>query len=425
MVKKLMTIMAVLLLLVVSACSNKEQVNDATNDSNKEGTSKEQTELTVWVMGTDDYWRSYHDDLVERFEKENEDITVKLEYIPWEEGQNQLITSATNQTLPDVTTIAGRWTAQLVEMGAIEPLDKYFPEGFADQFVEGAWNTTQYKDETWGLPVGFTTTGLFYRSDWLKEAGFSEPPKTWAEFMKVAKAMTDGKDRHGFGLVGHNSMETVMFWAPFLWSNGGELLTNDLTEATFNSKEGVEALQFYVDLYKEASPKGSINNKRGDSQNLFLSGAVGMTTVGPWFPKFIANDAPDIEYGIAPYPVEKTAVNLGTADHIVMSQTSKNKEAAWKFIEFFTNEENDLKWAKHQGFIPYHKANLDDEDIRSNPNMAFFLDVAPQAKTYPTMPEWPQIDQALADAIQQALMGEKTPEEALNEAAEKVNDILQ
>ena len=421
--KKTWTVLIVFCLSLLSACSGNGKDTEKATDNNG-GTTTDKTEITVWVMGTDEYWRTYHDDLVKRFEDQNPEISVKLEYIPWDQGQNQLITAASNQTMPDVSTIAGRWTAQMVEMGAVEPLDPFFPDGFADEFVDAAWHTTQYNGETWGLPVGFTTTGLFYRTDWLKEAGYTEPPKTWDEFMDVAKAMTNGKERHGFGLVGHNSMETVLFWTPFLWSNGGELLTDDLRQAAFNSKEGIEALQFYVDLYHNAAPEGSINYKRGDSQNLFLSGAVGMTTVGPWFPKSIEKNAPDLDYGIAPYPVKKVAVNMGTADHIIMSKTSKHKEAAWKFMEFFTNSENDLKWAKFQGFIPYHKVNLNDQEMLSKPELAFFLNVAPDARTYPTLPEWPQIDQALADAIQQALMGTKTPEEALNEAAAKVNDVL-
>ncbi|WP_102348044.1 ABC transporter substrate-binding protein [Bacillus sp. Marseille-P3661] len=406
--------------VLIACSSNPPADGDA---ANMESAAIEKTEISVWVMGTDEVWRSYHDDLVKRFEEINNDITVNLEYIPWGEGQNQLISSAANQTLPDVSTIAGRWTAQMVEMGVVEPLDEFFPEGYKEEFVPAAFNTTQYKDQTWGLPVGFTTTGLFYRQDWLEEAGYTEPPKTWDEFLDVATSMTKD-DRYGFGLVGHNSMETTLFWVPFLWSNGGELLNENGTQATFNSKEGIEALQFYIDLYKNASPEGSINYKRGDSQNLFLSGAVGMTTVGPWFPKSIKSDAADMKYGIAPYPVAKEPVNMGTADHIVMFNTTEHKEAAWKFVEFFTNQENDLAWAKKQGFIPYRTANLEDEEIRSNPDMAFFLDVATQSRTYPTLPEWPQIDQAIADAVQQALMGEMTPEEALNEAAEKVNTIL-
>ncbi|MBP3950968.1 ABC transporter substrate-binding protein [Bacillus suaedae] len=415
--KKIISSIMILFVLLVGCGSNTE--------SNADGTNDETTTLTVWVMGSDDHWKTYHDDLIERFEQENKNIEVEVDYIPWAEGENKLVTAATNNRLPDVTTIAGRWTPQLVAMEAVEPLDSYFDEAFQESFVEGAWNTTQYQGSTWGLPIGFTTTGLFYRTDWLEDAGFNSPPTTWEEFVDVAKAFT-AEDRYGFGLVGSNGMETTMFWAPFLWSNGGELLNDDLTEATFNSPEGVEALEFYTDLLltHKVAPEGSINYGRGDSQDLFVSGAVGMTTVGPWFPKTLAQQAPEMEYSIAPYPVKKESANLGTADHIIMSKQSENKETAWTFMEFFTNEENDMKWAEYQGFIPYHKANLENDPRKDDPEFKVFFDVAPDAVVYPTMPEWPQIDQAIADAIQESLTGTKTPQQALDDAAEKVNLLL-
>lgn len=336
--KKLFTLLTCFFtaIALLAACGETPESTEAskTKDENEsEGVTSSEEEVTIraWVMGTDEYWRSYHDDLVERFMEEYPGIKVELDYIPWGEGENQLITSAANNTLPDVSTIAGRWTAQMVAMNAVEPLDGYFDQGFAVEFVEAAWNTTQYQEQTWGLPVGFTTTGLFYRADWLEEAGYSAPPATWDEFLAIAKSFTkDGT--YGFGLVGDNSMETTLFWAPFLWGNGGDFLTEDMSEAIFNSSEGVEALEFYVQLYREASPEGSVNNKRGDSQNLFLSGSVGMTTVGPWFPKFIESDAPDMDYAIAPYPVKERPISLGTADHIVMFNSSEHKEAAWTFM---------------------------------------------------------------------------------------------
>ena len=411
--------MSLTVLFLAAACS--DEGNQAGNDNSTD--ENEDTTIEVWVMGTDEYWRSYHDDLVERFMDEHSHITVELDYIPWGEGESQLINSAANNTLPDVSTIAGRWTAQMVAMDVVEPLDSYYDESYPGEFVEAAWNTTQYEEQTWGLPAGFTTTGLFYRADWLEEAGYDEPPATWEEMLEIGKAFTtDGK--YGFGTVGDNSMETVLFWAPFLWGNGGDFLTEDMTEATFNSPEGVEALEFYTELYRETAPEGSINNNRGDSQNLFLADFVGMTTLGPWFPKFLEEDAPHIEYGLAPYPVKEQPANLGTSDHISMFNTSEEKEAAWTFMEYFTNEENDLIWAKHQGFIPYRNANLTDEEILNDPDMSFFLEVAEDAVSYPTLPEWPQIDQAVADAIQEALMGTKTPQEALDDAADIVNQLL-
>ncbi|RKD25956.1 hypothetical protein BEP19_03255 [Ammoniphilus oxalaticus] len=407
-------------LLTLVGCGGGNQQSPASEES-----ESDQTAIKVWVMGSDEYWRTYHDELVDRFTKDNPMIQVELEYIPWNEGEKKLITAAANESLPDVSTIAGRWTAQMAEMDVLEPLNNFYKDDYPEQFVKAAWDTTQYKGKTWGLPVGFTTTGLFYRSDWLEQAGFEQAPATWEEFVEVSKSFT--KDGHyGFGLVGYNGMETTMFWAPFLWSNGGEFLTSDLKQAAFNEPEAVEALQFYVDLYREhkVAPEGSINNQRQDSQDLFLTGSVGMTTVGPWFPKFLEKDAPNLAFGIAPYPVKKKAANLGTADHIVMFNTSNKKEAAWKFIDFFTNEENDKKWAKYQGFIPYRKANIENNEMANDPNFQLFFDVAKDSVSYPVLPEWPQIDQAVAEAIQKALMGEKTPKQALDEAAETVNALL-
>ncbi|UTR12679.1 ABC transporter substrate-binding protein [Evansella sp. LMS18] len=415
------------ILLTAAACNNNDGNEAGSGNENESGNNnaaEEDVTLSVWVMGTDEYWRSYHDDLVDRFHEDHPNITVELDYIPWDEGESQLINSSANNTLPDVSTIAGRWTAQMVAMDVVEPLDDYYNEAYPEEFVDAAWNTTQYEGSTWGLPAGFTTTGLFYRADWFEEEGIEEPPATWDELLETAKTFTDG-ERYGFGIVGDGSMETTLFWAPFLWGNGGDFLTEDMTEAVFNSQEGVEALEFYTELYREAAPEGSINNSRGDSQNLFLADSVAMTTVGPWFPKFIEDDAPDMDYGITEYPVKEQAANLGTADHIAMFNTSEHKEAAWTFMEYFTNEENDLTWAKHQGFIPYRSANLTDDEILNDPDMAFFLDVAEDAVSYPTLPEWPQIDQAVADAVQQALMGAKSPEEALNDAAEAVNQLLE
>ncbi|WP_202078838.1 extracellular solute-binding protein [Caldalkalibacillus salinus] len=416
MMKKLfILILSMLCLVALAAC----QTNESTGDG--EG---EKDILTVWVMGSDEYWRTYHDNLIAEYMENNENVQVDVEYVPWSQGENQLVNAAANQQMPDVSTIAGRWTAQLASMGAIESLDAYFEESYPDAFVEAAWQTTQYQDQTWGIPVGFTTTGLFYRQDWLTDAGFEAPPATWEEFEAVAEAFTED-DRYGFGLVGTNNMETTMFWAPFLWTNGGKFLSDDLTEARFNQPEGVEALEFYVRLFQEGwAPEGSISNDRGDSRTLFLTGAVGMTTQGPWLPKFIRDEAPDMDYGIAPYPQNKVPANLGTADHIVMSANANNKPLAWDFIDFFTNEENDLKWAEFQGFIPYRKANLEQTDMKDDPDFAVFFDVAHEAISYPTLPEWPQIDQAIAEAMQQALMGTKTPQQALDEAAEKVNDLL-
>lgn len=392
----------------------------ASNDAD----SASSNTVTAWVMGTG-AWQEYYQKLADRFNQEHQDVQVKVEFIPWEQGHDKLVAAATSGAGPDVTTDGGRWTAELAAMDALHPLDEFINDAYKQDFVDAAWSTTQWKGKTWGIPQGFTTTGLFYRTDWLQAAGLTAPPKTWEEFRTAAKKMTQG-NRFGFGLVGDNSMETTMFWTPFLWQAGGEILTPDLKQAAFNSPSGVEALQFYVDLYRtdKVAPQGALSAKRNDSHTMFTNGIAAMTTTGPWFFAEIKKNQPNLPYAVAPYPIGKQAASLATTDHIVMMKTAKNKQNAWKWIDYVTNKEHAQEWSKFIGFNPYRKSGLNDPNFTTDPNFKVLIDEAQNAKSYPTLPEWPQIDDAIANAVQEALAGKKSPKEALDHAAKKVNDIL-
>jgi multiple sugar transport system substrate-binding protein len=399
---------------VVAGCSS--------NSSSDSATSVPM--VNAWVMG-DGAWKEYYSKLAEEFNKEHTDVQVKVDFIPWEQGHDKLVAAAASGAGPDVTTDGGRWTTELAAMGALEPLDAYIDDAYKQDFVDAAWETTQWKNKTWGIPQGFTTTGLFYRTDWLKDAGYDHAPKDWNEFRDVAKKMT--KDNHyGFGLVGDNSMETTMFWAPFLWQNGGDILSKDLKKATFNSPAGVEALQFYVDLYRtdKSAPDSALSTKRNDSHKMFTNGIAGMTTTGPWFFAEIKKEKPDLAYAVAPYPVGKQGGTLATTDHIVMLKTAKDKKASWKWIDYVTDKKHSQEWNQYIGFIPYRKSGLEDPNFTTDPNFKVLINEAKNGHAYPTLPEWPQIDNLIANAVQQALAGKKQPKEALDDAAKKVDEIL-
>ncbi|MGZ4164825.1 MAG: ABC transporter substrate-binding protein [Tumebacillaceae bacterium] len=380
--------------------------------------------LHVWIMGTGS-WQDFYTKLADRFNHLHPDTPVELDFIPWDQAHDKLVTAVSAGAGPDVSTVGGRWTAELAAMGALEPLDQYINADYKKDFVDSAWASTQWRGKTWGIPQAFTTSGLYYRTDWLREAGYNHPPKTWAEFKVLAKKETT-RAHYGFGLVGDPSMETTMFWVPFLWQNGGDILNANHTKAVFNSPAGVEALQFYVDLYRtdQSAPSGSLSVKRNDSQTEFTNGVVGMTTTGPVFLHNIKQDKPDLPFQVAPYPVGKVAANLALTDHIVMLQSAKHKTAAWAWIDYVTNTENARAWNELIGFIPYRKSGLQSAASTHDANFNTLLAETTHSRAYPTLPEWPQIDDAIAQAVNIALTGKKSPKEALDDAAEKVNALL-
>src|SRR5690606_13083568 len=121
---------------------------------------------------------------------------------------------------------------------------------------------------------------LYYRTDLLEEAGYTEPPQTWDELVEVAKALTkdvdgDGNiDQWGFvslGLPGQ-VFNTYTFF-DFLFQNGGQLF-NEEGEPAFNSPEGVEALQFMVDLKNvhQVMPPDVVTYDNNEVHEGFLAG---------------------------------------------------------------------------------------------------------------------------------------------------------
>src|SRR5260370_5720859 len=111
-------------------------------------------------------------------------------------------------------------------------------------------------------------------------------------------------------------------------------MVDESGRAALNRPEGVEALQFMVDLVQkeklsEPDPTGY---KREDLQDLFKAGQLGMLMTGPWFRGMLDKEAPRLRYGVARLPSHRASVSLAVTDSLVMFNTCARKEAAWKFV---------------------------------------------------------------------------------------------
>jgi multiple sugar transport system substrate-binding protein len=385
------------------------------------------TTIDFWKGGSDPVAVNFFDGLKEVFMKAHPDIKVNIQYIPWDKMHDQLLIAQVGGTPPDAAYMAGFWLSEFAAMGALAPIDGLLgsAEGkeLLDDLVPAAKEGITYSGRIYGVPIAFSTIAVYYRSDWLKEAGIKQLPDTWEGFKEAAIKMTT-KDRYGFGLAGSNYRETTMFWLPFLWQAGGEVLDATGSAARFADSAGIEATTFYVDLFKKyhATQPGAPEHNRVDSQTLFLTGKVGITTTGPWLMRMLASQAPNIPYVVGPYPSYRKSATLATTDVAVIFERSRNKAAAWEWLKFITNKENALGWAKVNMLVPYRKSLLDDVAF-SGSNWKPFISQAMTAKTYPQIPEWPQIDYEISTAIQKSLLGEDTVK-ALKDAEKRANEIL-
>ncbi|WP_139129202.1 extracellular solute-binding protein, partial [Paenibacillus nuruki] len=176
--------------------------------------------------------------IVPDFEKANPDIKVEVQAIPWDNAHDKLLTAVASKKGPDVVQMGLGWIPEFADAGALLDLSSYtekYPNLKVDNFFKGAQQTMTYNDQLVGIPWYIDTRVLFYRADLLKQVGYNEPPKTWAELKDAAtKLAARGNGNYGILLDSQDQVFTL----PFAWENGSEVISSD-NKAQFNQPQYV------------------------------------------------------------------------------------------------------------------------------------------------------------------------------------------
>jgi multiple sugar transport system substrate-binding protein len=366
--------------------------------------------------------------IYKQFQQEHPNITVDFEEIPAEEASRKLTAQIAGGNPPDAAYMDAGTTADFASRGALVNLDNYIERSEYDQddYVEAFKLSAMYEDSMYAIPFDGESTGLFYRTDRFEAAGIAEPPKTWEEFEAAAQKLTDtSKRQYGFALFAP-SPESAYYWYPWLWQNGGDLLTDDEKTPVFNSEEGKAAADFYVGL-AEYSPKDLLNSNSYDGRIAFARGQVGMYVAGAWLAGVLSEEFPKIEgkWATAPLPEGEAGCKTTIAgDNLAVFSAGKNQDAAWKWIEFLSAPQNMLLHnlgtpEEPTTLLPPRKSLLEDPRLfENNPLMQGFAEqMACGVSNNITNPNWPAIEEALNEALGRAIYGEISASDALDEAA--------
>lgn len=415
----MLTILTVISL--ITACSS----NKSSSSDNKKSDG-EPTTIT-WAIFKDP--TPAVDKLIENFEAANPDIKVDLQILPAgsDKIHTALVTSLGAQDdSVDIVSLDIIWPAEFASAEWIIPLDKYFSKESQAEFLKGPIEGVTYKDQIFAAPW-YTDAGvLFYRSDIVKT-----PPTTWDELLQMSKdgAGQNGTE-HGFVFQGKRFEGLVTNYLEFLWSNGGEVFDGD--KVVINSAEGVEALQYMVDLVQKdkVSPEGVTTYETEDSRRLFTEGKSVFLRNWPyvWAKSTETESKVAGKVGIAPMPKgpkgETGAASLG-GWNLSISKFSKNQDAAWKFIEFAISEEGQRINAVDGGRIPtLEKLFKDEQVLEQNPHFADFYPVFLQARPRPVSPQYPAISEKIQIHVHKALNGEESAKEALDKAAKEISTVI-
>jgi multiple sugar transport system substrate-binding protein len=384
-----------------------------------------------WVGGGSEYQA-----LAAEFQELYPNITIEFQDVPFEEIRTKLLTQVAANNPPDVAYMSSGDVGAFAQRNALVNLEDYISKSSAvdrDDFVEAFLQATLVGGEVYGLPITAETTGLFYRTDLFEEAGLdpNNPPKTWEEFEQYAETLTIPEKRQ-YGTILF-APEAYYYWYPWLWQAGGELLSEDGKDVLWDSEAGKRAAEFYVGL-KEYSPPDFLNSNSWDGRVAFANGTVAMYVAGAWFAGTLQSEFPDIEglWATAPLPEDQQCATTIAGDALVIFQASRNKDAAWKWIEFLSAPENIARInlgtpEEPTTLLPPRKSLLNNPaTFEANPVLQGFADGMECAFTSTIeQPRWPEMETILNEALGAAIYGEMDASTAIEMAAEEAEAIAE
>lgn len=415
---------AALASLTLAACSSSSPV--ATSVTTGGAVSNELT-------GTVTYWHAYsadspevstlEDTIIPAFEKLHPGVTVKDVPIPYDELHQKLITAAAGEQLPDLVRADIGWVPELANLGVLEPIGTSMPDfkTYADQVYPGSLATNMWKGTYYGLPLDTNTRVLLYDAPFFEKVGIPVPT-TVDELMAAGPALK-AAGAYAFADNGAGGWNML----PWIWSAGGDITDPGVTKATgyLNSPKSVKGIQNLVDMYKAGYMPDII---LGDSGGLPTSDGLATdkyATIldGPWMYPIFAGQYPDFTVSSSQVPEGPGgSVSVVGGEDIVMTQSSTNKDAAMEFMRYLLSEESQLAMAQ-VGQMPV-LSNLGPQLTSINAYYAQFVEQLQTAKPRPPTPAWSQIDSIMQDEIRAAMRGDKTVQEALDEAASQSDALL-
>jgi multiple sugar transport system substrate-binding protein len=369
----------------------------------------------------------------QQFEEEYPNITVEYEPVGSGRAREKLLTEIAGGNAPDAAFVDAGFVQDLASRGAAMNLDGYIAGSevvATEDYVEGFRNTALLGGSMYGLPWDGETTGLFYRTDLFEQAGIDAPPATWAEFEETAAALTNpAKNQYGVAMF---ASEAAYYWYPWLWQAGGDLLSPDGQDIAFDSPEGVEAAEFYVDLAKNYAPPDYLASDSWNGRVTFASGKAAMYIAGSWFAGNTISEFPDIEGKWATAPLPEGDAGCATTlagDSLIVLEGTQNADAAWLWIEFLSRPENMKTWtigSPTSTLLPPRQSILESPDLaEGKPFLQGFADdMGCAVVSNIEQPKFPEVETLLNEKLGEAMFGEISAEEAVMQAAEEGEEII-
>ncbi|WP_256988807.1 sugar ABC transporter substrate-binding protein [Bacillus sp. EB106-08-02-XG196] len=404
---KLFFLFTIVATLLLSACSSSNTTEDKAEDG------KVKLRFATWDVGDD---VKLQQGLIDQFNAENSDIEVVLEAYGGD-YDTKITAGIGAKDAPDIMYM---WNYPQYK-DALEPLDSYIKdrgEEYKGNFYEALWNYNSVGEDIYGLPVGYTTHVVYYNKDLFDAAGIEYPQAgwTWDDLQEAAKKLTDKEKKiTGFAFPGQPDPYDFEM---YLWGNGASYVdSKGKLAGNLNSKKSIETFTMFQNMLED----GIAITTEGWGDTEMKSGRVGMFINGAWY--LSAFKEAGINYGVVEIPVfgDNPSASIVSSSGIAMSKDSKHKEAAFKFMEFWTGEQANKERLSFE--LPVLKSVVESEKLQEDPIKNVFYKMLEQSEAYtPTSfvtDDWSKLSEDLSLVFEQIFNPSTrvNPKEALDSVA--------
>jgi multiple sugar transport system substrate-binding protein len=360
--------------------------------------------------------------IIDGFQKENPGTRVRMVSVRWEDYYQKVPAAVQAGKGPDVGIMHVDQISMSAAHGVLSPLDDVAQGlGFQEtDFAPDVWQASVYQGARYGIPLDMHPLGLFHNKAVLEEAGLdpNEPPSDRESFEAALEELK------GKGIAG-NWVPPFVFTGGFmfqslLWQFGGDLTNEDGTKATWNSDAGVQAMEYLRSMIQKGySPP----NVAQDADNIaFKNGQSAFIWQGAWgIGDYSSTEG--LEWGLGPLPQigDQPAAWSNSHQFVIPRGLSDAKqEAARKFIDYVTNAPS---WAE-SGMIPARKSARETEAFKKLPASGLAEEIPYVRFPRPVAGLADVRESTLDIAISQGLSGRKPVRAALDESAERADELL-
>jgi ABC-type glycerol-3-phosphate transport system substrate-binding protein len=331
----------------------------------------------------------------------------------------KLMGAIASNSPPVIAQMYESWTDQFWTAGDLVPMEEFIrkEEGFdLDDFYPVFIDDNTYDSVLVTLPFNKSVPVFYYNVDVLRAHDIDEFPGNWEEFRDACERVRSS------GIWPTSWPIDVWYFTTMLYQHGGVLYDETADQPRFNSPIGISVLTYLVALVKDSLFYLSPGFQRQDE---FLSGNVAMipASVVSWA---FMKGKPPFTMGVAPFPQGKfkSIVIAGTNIGMFRQSSDAQKRLAWQFIKWFLEPENQIRWTEASYYLPTRRSataiDAYKRFVAENPGYESVVTQLEFGHTEPKAKEWFTGRIYLNEAMEEAMRLERTPRQALDDAADRL-----